>query len=147
MLDAPFFRIAYPVFCADAQYLAHLVDVQYIRVIPEHHTVRITGIQIFLTQTDSPFLFIFSRSNARLHFRAFSICAISHSLVIPIKLLMRSLSMVKICSSSTTDGRLNAGFFSMRTWVGWFGFLETLRLQQPRSRSAQIYFLYYFESQ
>ncbi len=110
MLDAPFFLEEHTRFCADAQYLAHLVDVQYIRVIPEHHTVRITGIQIFLTQTDSPLSwFIFSRSNARLHFRAFSICAISHSLVIPIKLLMRSLSMVKICSSSTTDGRLNAG--------------------------------------
>lgn len=56
MLDAPFFQKCIPGFCADAQYLAHLVDVQYIRVIPEHHTVRITGIQIFLTQTDSPFL-------------------------------------------------------------------------------------------
>lgn len=56
MLDAPFFQKRIPSFCADAQYLAHLVDVQYIRVIPEHHTVRITGIQIFLTQTDSPFL-------------------------------------------------------------------------------------------
>ena len=41
---------------------------------------------------------------------------------------MRSLSMVKICSSSTTDGRLNAGFCSMRTWVGWFGFLETFEV-------------------
>lgn len=56
MLDASFFQKCIPGFCADAQYLAHLVDVQYIRVIPEHHTVRITGIQIFLTQTDSPFL-------------------------------------------------------------------------------------------
>lgn len=56
MLDAPFFQNRIPGFCADAQYLAHLVDVQHIRVIPEHHTVRITGIQIFLTQTDSPFL-------------------------------------------------------------------------------------------
>ena len=56
MLDAPFFQKCIPGFCADAQYLAHLVDVQYIRVIPEHHTVRITGIRIFLTQTDSPFL-------------------------------------------------------------------------------------------
>ena len=56
MLDAPFFQKRIPGFCADAQYLAHLVDIQYIRVIPEHHTVRITGIQIFLTQTDSPFL-------------------------------------------------------------------------------------------
>ena len=56
MLDASFFQNRIPGFCADAQYLAHLVDVQHIRVIPEHHTVRITGIQIFLTQTDSPFL-------------------------------------------------------------------------------------------
>ena len=56
MLDAPFFQKRIPGFCADAQYLAHLVDIQYIRVIPEHHTVRITWIQIFLTQTDSPFL-------------------------------------------------------------------------------------------
>lgn len=56
MLDAPLFQKCIPGFCADAQYLAHLVDVQYIRVIPEHHTVCITGIQIFLTQTDSPFL-------------------------------------------------------------------------------------------
>lgn len=56
MPDAPFFQKRIPGFCADAQYLAHLVDVQHIRVIPEHHTVRITGIQIFLTQTDSPFL-------------------------------------------------------------------------------------------
>ena len=56
MLDASFFQNRIPGFCADAQDLAHLVDVQYIRVIPEHHTVRITGIQIFLTQTDSPFL-------------------------------------------------------------------------------------------
>ena len=48
----PFFRSALPGFCADAQYLAHLVDVQHIRVISEHYTVRITGIQIFLTQTD-----------------------------------------------------------------------------------------------
>ena len=56
MLDAPSFQNRIPGFCADAQYLAHLVDVQHIRVIPEHHTVRITGIQIFLTQTDSPFL-------------------------------------------------------------------------------------------
>lgn len=56
MLDAPFFQNRIPGFYADAQYLAHLVNVQYIRVIPEHHTVRITGIQIFLTQTDSPFL-------------------------------------------------------------------------------------------
>ena len=54
MLDASFFQNRIPGFCADAQYLAHLVDVQHIRVIPEHHTVRITGIQIFLTQTDSP---------------------------------------------------------------------------------------------
>lgn len=53
MLDAPLFQKRIPGFCADAQYLAHLVDVQHIRVIPEHHTVRITGIQIFLTQTDS----------------------------------------------------------------------------------------------
>lgn len=56
MLDASFFQKCIPGFCADAQYLAHLVDVQYIRVIPEHHTVCITGIQILLTQTDSPFL-------------------------------------------------------------------------------------------
>ena len=56
MLDAPFFQNRIPGFCADAQYLAHLVDVQHIRVIPEHHTVRITRIQIFLSQTDSPFL-------------------------------------------------------------------------------------------
>ena len=56
MLDASFFQNRIPGFCADAQYLAHLVDVQHIRVIPEHHTVRITGIQIFLTQTESPFL-------------------------------------------------------------------------------------------
>lgn len=56
MLDAPLFQKCIPGFCADAQYLAHLVDIQYVRVIPEHHTVRITGIQIFLTQTDSPFL-------------------------------------------------------------------------------------------
>lgn len=56
MLDAPFFQNRIPGSCADTQYLAHLVDVQHIRVIPEHHTVRITGIQIFLTQTDSPFL-------------------------------------------------------------------------------------------
>ena len=56
MLDASFFQKCIPGFCADAQYLAHLVDVQHVRVIPEHHTVRITGIQIFLTQTDSPFL-------------------------------------------------------------------------------------------
>lgn len=56
MLDASFFQNRIPGFCADAQYLAHLVDVQHVRVIPEHHTVRITGIQIFLTQTDSPFL-------------------------------------------------------------------------------------------
>lgn len=55
MLDAPLFQKRIPGFCADAQYLAHLVDVQHIRVIPEHHTVRITGIQIFLTQTDFPF--------------------------------------------------------------------------------------------
>ena len=47
MLDAPLFQKCIPGFCADAQYLAHLVDVQYIRVIPEHHTVRITGIQVF----------------------------------------------------------------------------------------------------
>ena len=60
MLDAPLFQKCIPGFCADAQYLAHLVDVQYIRVIPEHHTVRITGIQIFLTQTDSPFLGLYS---------------------------------------------------------------------------------------
>ena len=40
MLDAPFFQKSIPGFCADAQYLVHLVDVQYIRVIPEHHTVR-----------------------------------------------------------------------------------------------------------
>ena len=53
MLDAPLFQKRIPGFCADAQYLTHLVDVQHIRVIPEHHTVRITGIQIFLTQTDS----------------------------------------------------------------------------------------------
>lgn len=39
MLDAPFFQKRIPGFCADAQYLAHLVDIQYIRVIPEHHTV------------------------------------------------------------------------------------------------------------
>lgn len=50
MLDAPLFQKCIPGFCADAQYLAHLVDIQYVRVIPEHHTVRITGIQIFLTQ-------------------------------------------------------------------------------------------------
>ena len=56
MPDAPLFQKRIPGFCADAQDLAHLVDVQHIRVIPEHHTVRITGIQIFLTQTDSPFL-------------------------------------------------------------------------------------------
>ena len=56
MLDASFFQNRIPGFCADAQYLAHLVDVQHVRVIPEHHTVRITGIQIFLTQIDSPFL-------------------------------------------------------------------------------------------
>ena len=56
MLDASFFQNRIPGFCADAQYLAHLVDVQHIRVIPEHHTVRITGIQIFLTKSDSPFL-------------------------------------------------------------------------------------------
>ena len=49
MLDAPFFQNRIPGFCADTQYLAHLVDVQHVRVIPEHHTVRITGIQIFLT--------------------------------------------------------------------------------------------------
>ena len=54
MLDAPFFQKRIPGFCADTQDLAHLVDVQHVRVIPEHHTVRITGIQIFLTQTDSP---------------------------------------------------------------------------------------------
>ena len=47
MMDAPLFQKCIPGFCADAQYLAHLVDVQYIRVIPEHHTVRITGIQVF----------------------------------------------------------------------------------------------------
>ena len=56
MLDTPLFQKRIPGFCADAQYLAHLVDVQHIRVVPEHHTVRITGIQIFLTQTDPPFL-------------------------------------------------------------------------------------------
>lgn len=56
MLDASFFQNRIPGFCADAQYLAHLVDVQHVRVIPEHHTVRITGIQNFLTQTDFPFL-------------------------------------------------------------------------------------------
>ena len=50
MLDAPLFQKRIPGFCADAQYLAHLVDVQHIRVIPEHHTVRITGIQILLVQ-------------------------------------------------------------------------------------------------
>ena len=55
MLDAPLFQKCIPGFCADAQYLAHLVDVQHIRVIPEHYAVRITGIQIFLTQTDFPF--------------------------------------------------------------------------------------------
>ena len=43
MLDAPLFQKRIPGFCADAQYLTHLVDVQHIRVIPEHHTVRITG--------------------------------------------------------------------------------------------------------
>ena len=48
--DAPFFQNRIPGFCADAQYLAHLVDVQHIRVIPEHHTVRITGIQSFFAQ-------------------------------------------------------------------------------------------------
>ena len=41
---------------------------------------------------------------------------------------MRSLSMVKICSSSTIEGLENAGFRSMRTWVGWFGFLETFEV-------------------
>ena len=51
-----------------------------------------------------------------------------HSLVSPIKLLMRSLSIVNICSNNTTAGRLNAGFLSMRTWVGWFGFLETFEV-------------------
>ena len=56
MLDAPLFQKRIPGFCADAQYLAHLVDVQHIRVIPEHHTVRITGIQSFFAQTDPPFL-------------------------------------------------------------------------------------------
>lgn len=56
MLDAPFFQNRIPGFCADAQYLAHLVYVQHIRVIPEHHTVRITGIQVFFAQTDSPSL-------------------------------------------------------------------------------------------
>ena len=50
MLDAPFFQKRIPGFCADAQYLAHLVDVQHIRVIPEHHTVRITGIHSFFAQ-------------------------------------------------------------------------------------------------
>ena len=50
MLDAPFFQNRIPGFCADAQYLAHLVDVQHVRVIPEHHTVRITGIQVFFAQ-------------------------------------------------------------------------------------------------
>lgn len=50
MLDAPFFQKSIPGFCADAQYLTHLVDVQHIRVIPEHHTVRITGIQVFFAQ-------------------------------------------------------------------------------------------------
>ena len=48
MLDAPLFQKRIPGFCADAQYLAHLVDVQHIRVIPEHHTVRITGIHLLL---------------------------------------------------------------------------------------------------
>ena len=50
MLDAPFFFFFIPGFCADAHYLSHLVDVQHVRVIPEHHTVRITGIQIFFAQ-------------------------------------------------------------------------------------------------
>lgn len=50
MLDAPLFQKRIPGFCADAQYLAHLVDVQHVRVIPEHHTVRITGIQVFFAQ-------------------------------------------------------------------------------------------------
>ena len=50
MLDAPLFQKCIPGFCADAQYLAHLVDVQHVRVIPEHHTVRITGIQVFFAQ-------------------------------------------------------------------------------------------------
>ena len=44
MLDAPLFQKRIPGFCADAQYLAHLVDVQHIRVIPEHHTVRILSL-------------------------------------------------------------------------------------------------------
>lgn len=56
MLDAPLFQKRIPGFCADAQYLTHLVDVQHIRVISEHYTVRITGIQSFFTQTDFPFL-------------------------------------------------------------------------------------------
>ena len=57
MLDAPLFQKRIPGFRADAQYLAHLVDVQHIRVIPEHHTVCITGIQSFFAQTDSPPLY------------------------------------------------------------------------------------------
>ena len=50
MLDAPFFQKRIPGFCADAQYLAHLVDVQHIRVIlgASHGTHH--GIQSFFAQ-------------------------------------------------------------------------------------------------
>ena len=50
MLDAPFFQKRIPGFCADVQYLAHLVDVQHIRVVSEHHAVSIARIEIFLSQ-------------------------------------------------------------------------------------------------
>ena len=56
MLDFPISQKCVAGLCADAQNIAHLVDVQHIRVIPEHYTVRITGIQSFFAQTDPPFL-------------------------------------------------------------------------------------------
>lgn len=54
MLDAPFFQNRIPGFCADAQYLAHLVDVQHVRVIPKHDTVGITRMQSFFWQRSIP---------------------------------------------------------------------------------------------
>lgn len=59
MLDFSVLQKCIAGFGADPQYLAHLFDIQDIRVIPKHDTVGITGIQVFFAQI---ILFLYTNS-------------------------------------------------------------------------------------
>lgn len=54
MLDFSVLQKCITGFGADPQYLAHLLDIQDIRVIPKHDTVGITRMQSFFWQRSIP---------------------------------------------------------------------------------------------